>query len=275
MELPENRALFSIREMTKICGISRASLLRLEEDGFLIPCYINPNTGYRYYDMQNVTAVGQYQRLQTIGLSRKEISDIYFERVDCDSFIIDLKQKLAQMQHFLNEYEIRHDRSKSFSIFYTKLPSVTCYCTPIVGSSSEEIALNAFLFHEKCASEGYRLLGSEPLMATYDNRPSCLNPFNPQSKCTLCIPVFSDSKEDPNLQYFPYTEAISIIGFGSYNNELFNRLWTSLFDEVEKQKLEISGSPRLIYLVAPYTGAHYKPDDFCYECMIPIKKHKK
>ena len=63
MELPENRALFSIKEMCEICGISRASLLRLEEDGFLLPYRVNPDTGYRYYDMQNVTAVGQYQRM--------------------------------------------------------------------------------------------------------------------------------------------------------------------------------------------------------------------
>ena len=126
MKLPKNRALFSIKEMSEICGISRASLLRLEEDGFLLPYRVNPDTGYRYYDMQNVTAVGQYQRMQTIGMSRKEIADLYYERIDSAAFIAELRQKLARLQLFLNEYEMRHDRSKNFSVFYTALPAVTC-----------------------------------------------------------------------------------------------------------------------------------------------------
>ena len=142
MELPENRTLFSIKQMSEICGISRASLLRLEEDGFLLPYRVNPETGYRYYDMQNVTAVGQYQRMQTIGLSRKEIADLYYERIDSAAFIAELRQTLARLQRFLNEYEMRHDRSKSFSVFYTTLPAVTCLPFRTASENQEKIELS-------------------------------------------------------------------------------------------------------------------------------------
>lgn len=272
MELPENRTLFSIKQMSEICGISRASLLRLEEDGFLFPYRVNPETGYRYYDMQNVTAVGQYQRMQTIGLSRKEIADLYYERIDSAAFIAELKQKLARLQRFLNEYEIRHDRSKSFSVFYTTLPAVTCYCTPIGGSTIEEVAVNAYLAHEKCVNEGYTMLGSEPLTALYDSVETCLDPLGSQNDRTLCIPVAADHKDDPRLQYFPCSEALSIIGFGGYDS--LDGLWRRLFDEVGKRELEPAGAPRLVSLVAPYAGAHYKPNDYCFECVIPIKERK-
>ena len=272
MKFPENRALFSIKEMSEICGISRASLLRLEEDGILTPYRVNPDTGYRYYDMQNVTAVGQYQRLQTIGMSRKEIADLYYERIDSAAFITELRQKQARLQLFLNEYEMRHDRSKNYSVFYTGLPAVTCYCTPVGGSSLEEVAINSYLAHEKCVTEGYRMLGSEPLMALYDDYDTCLDPLGSQRDRTLCIPVVADSKNDPKLQYFPYTEAISILGFGSY--ELLDGLWHRLFDEVKKRHLEPTGSPRLISLIAPYAGAHYTLNDYCFECVIPIKERK-
>lgn len=275
MEFPENRALFSIREMSEICGISRASLLRLEEDGFLKPYFVNAETGYRYYDLQNVTAVGQYQRMQTIGLSRKEIADLYYERVDSAAFIAELRQKLARLQRFLNEYEMRHDRSKCFSVFYTALPAVTCYCAPIEGSSLEEVAVSSYLAHEKCVKEGYRMLGSEPLMAVYDDRATCLDPLGSNSRRTLCIPVAEDPEGDPKLRHFPYTEAISTLGFGSYGSyELLDGLWGRLFDEVEKRKLEPAGSPRLISLIAPYAGAHYTLNDYCFECAIPIRERK-
>ena len=100
-----NRALFSIKEMSNICGISRTSLLRLEEDGFLTPYHVNHETGYRYYDLLNVTA-------------------------------------------------------------------------------------------------GYRMHGSEPLMSIYDNFEDCVDPIGSNKKRTLCIPVISDSKNDPNLRFF-------------------------------------------------------------------------
>ncbi len=272
MDLPKNRTLFSIKEMSEICRISRASLLRLEEDGFLTPYRVNPDTGYRYYDMQNVTAVGQYQRMQTIGLTRKEIADVYYERIDSAAFIAKMRQKLSCLQRFLSEYEMRHDRSKSFSGDYTTRPAVTCYCTPVGGSSLEEVAVNSYLAHEKCVSEGYRMLGSEPLMALYDDFDTCLDPLGSQRNRTLCIPVAADPKDDPKLRYFPCTEALSVIGFGSY--ELLDGGWRRLLDEMKKRELEPSGSPRLISLIAPYAGAHYTLNDYCFECAIPIKERK-
>ena len=86
----KERRTFSVREMAHACGVSRSTLLRMAEDGFLTPYRIDPDSGYRYYDMQNVTAVGQYQRMQTIGLSRKEIADLYYERVDSAAFLNEL-----------------------------------------------------------------------------------------------------------------------------------------------------------------------------------------
>ena len=268
MKIPENRKLFSIKEMSDICGISRASLLRLEADGFLTPYRVNPETGYRYYDMQNVSAVGQYQRLQLIGLSRKEIADVYYERIDSDEFLAELRQKQAQLQRFLSEYELRHDRSKNFSAYYITLPEVTCYCARLKGYSFQEIAVSAYLAHEQCASEGYRLLGSEPLMSVYDDPDVSIDSL----ERTLCIPVIPRSEEDPKLRHFPQTEALAVLGFGSY--EILPELFRRLFDEVEKRKLEPAGAPRLISLIAPYAGAHYRIDEYCSECVIPIKERK-
>ena len=55
MIFPDNRKLFTIKEMTQACGVSRTTLIRMEEDGFLKPYRVDPDSGYRYYDLQNVT----------------------------------------------------------------------------------------------------------------------------------------------------------------------------------------------------------------------------
>ena len=63
MIYPEDIQLFSIHEFSRACGVSRASLLRMEECGFLTPYRIDPKTGYHYYDTHNVAGAGQFKLL--------------------------------------------------------------------------------------------------------------------------------------------------------------------------------------------------------------------
>lgn len=272
MIFPDNRKLFTIKEMTQACGVSRTTLIRMEEDGFLKPYRVDPDSGYRYYDLQNVTAVGQYQRLQEAGLSRKEIADLYYERVDSRKFLEAQRQKLSRLQRFLDEYELRHDHSKAFSVSYVTIPAVTCYCVEITTFSPEETATLSFLAHERCAAEGYRMLGSELLFGIPHEQFARMDYLGVEHHFTLCIPVLPDAKPDPQLRFFAATEAISILGFGGYS--IVPKLWDCLWAELEARGLTASGPARFIAHVAPYTGAHYKPEDFCYECVVPIKERK-
>jgi DNA-binding transcriptional MerR regulator len=63
MIYPEDIQLFSIHEFSRACGVSRASLLRMEECGFLTSCRIDSETGYRYYDAHNAAGAGQFKLL--------------------------------------------------------------------------------------------------------------------------------------------------------------------------------------------------------------------
>ena len=103
MIFTDQRRLFTSLQVCRACGISRTSLFRLEEIGFLTPYSVNPDTGYRYYDLQNITAVGQFQKMQEIGLSKKDIVDLYLERMDSEEFLKTQRQKLNMMQRFLDD----------------------------------------------------------------------------------------------------------------------------------------------------------------------------
>ncbi len=122
MGFTDKRQLFTSAEVCHTCGISKTSLFRLEECGFLKPYYVNPDTGYRYYDLQNITTVGQFQRMQEFGLSKKEITDVYYNRVDSAEFLKIQRQKLSRMQKFLDEYECYNthnsNNSGSFPTFF-------------------------------------------------------------------------------------------------------------------------------------------------------------
>lgn len=46
-----------MKDVVQACGVSRTTLIRMEKSGFLSPYRVDPGTGYRYYDMQNVAAI--------------------------------------------------------------------------------------------------------------------------------------------------------------------------------------------------------------------------
>ncbi len=273
MVFPEHIRLFTIREMCHACGVSRTTLIRMEESGFLKPCRVDPDTGYRYYDLQNVAAVGQYQFLNATGFSRREIADLYYERIDSRAFLRAQRQRLSRMQRFLDQYELRHDHSKNGLVSFVSLPAVTCFCEEVIASSDDEAGKLTYLLHEKCVAEGFQMHGSDPIFSIPPDGIADMDCLNLHHHGICCIPVVPDGRQDPRLRFFPATDAISIIGFGDY--AIVPSLWEKLWKEYHARELEASGPARLIALVAPYSGTHHKTDDFCYECAIPVKERKK
>lgn len=273
MQYPEERKLFTVKDVCRACGISRTTLLRMEESGFLTPYRVDPDSGYRYYDTGNIAAIGQYQWLQSAGLSRAQIADLYHGRINNEEFLKEQRKKLEAMRRFVNEFELRHDRSKDHTFSLRTLPEATCYCVEVGGISSfDKSGMLSYLAHERCVAEGYRLLGSEPMSVIIEDWRSWTEDSPPECGFTVCIPIVPGPgwESDPNLRRFPATEALSIIGFGEYS--VISGLWKSLFEELDARGLEPNGSARLIALVAPYVGDHIRPDEYCYECVVPVSE---
>ena len=40
--------------------------------------------------------------------------------------------------------------------------------------------------------------------------------------------------------------------------------------EMSEKNLTPSGPPRIVMHVGAYAGAHYKPEDYCYEFAVPV-----
>ncbi len=48
------KELYRISEVAKVTELSRSTIMRYEERGLLKPCYIDPSSKRRYYDIYNV-----------------------------------------------------------------------------------------------------------------------------------------------------------------------------------------------------------------------------
>ena len=268
MKYPEERKLFTIREVAKTCGVSRTTLIRMEECGFLKPFRIDSQTGYRYYDADNITSIGQYLLLQNLGLSRNEISDVYYQRVDPIAFYQTQRAKLARLNRLLNELELRVDHSKNFTTSFTDFPSLTCYCVYLEPTSSDGLEAAAYDTYGQCIKDGLHIQVTEPLFVIRNDDWNVNLPLQEKYNMTFCIPVSDPVDADPHLRVFPATRAFTMISFGDYS--VLPLLCKKIWNEIERRHLIPTGPIRINALMAPYVGAHIKPDDFCGEIIVPV-----
>ncbi len=305
----ENRALFSIKEASKASGVSRTTLIRLEKSGLLTPYRIDEQTGYRFYDAQNVAEVGQYQLMQTLGLSREEIADFYNQKYDTSAFLQEQQEKLNRMQNVLEEIKIRHDPSHHFSYSFIDLPKTVCYCvTKYMPSQAEGVSF-FYQVYVQAIKKGYRIKGNDPIFGLSEDefRNQTADSFEPR-KVTACIPVilseddkelsgseisdganfggdfsdgahFDDALFSNAISSSQLSEGVHLITFPAVkafsvlaygDYTIIGKFCKRFWTEIEERNIHPTGHVRFIGLLAPYVNKNISPREFCYRLVVPI-----
>ncbi len=267
MNYPNERHEFTVSELAHACGVSRKTLLRMEECGFLKPYRVNTDTGYRYYDAYNASSVGQYQLMQLLGLTRSQITDYYYDNIDRKEFLKTQKEKFSIMQRTLEELELRSDPTRNFSSSIIDVREICCYCDTTKISDYRDSEKFFYSTVEKCMIEGYTLLGLESLfgLSEYNFRKMTATPHN----VTACVPIVSPDKKDSHIVVFPKAKAFSMIAYGEYS--VIEKLCISFWEEFDKREFKAVGEARFEGIVAPYTGEHITSEQFCYRLLVPIE----
>ena len=71
--------LLSIGALSKQTGVHIKSLRYYDSLGILRPAYVDPSSGYRYYNLQQIPVVGAIQLCIDLGISLKHFTEYYSE----------------------------------------------------------------------------------------------------------------------------------------------------------------------------------------------------
>lgn len=104
--MKNNRLL--IGQMAKLNHTTLATLRHYDKVGILSPVYVNPETGYRYYDVQQCLVFHMIQHHKALNMSLKEIKEI-LRRNDYDFLEKIYKKKLDEVNQALAEFEFRKE----------------------------------------------------------------------------------------------------------------------------------------------------------------------
>lgn len=104
--MKNNRLL--IGQMARLNHTTLATLRHYDKVGILSPVYVNPETGYRYYDAQQCLVFHMIQHHKALNMSLKEIKEI-LRRNDYDFLEQIYKKKLDEVNQALAEFEFRKE----------------------------------------------------------------------------------------------------------------------------------------------------------------------
>ena len=242
-----DREVFTVAEVSEACGISRTSLIRLEESGFLKPYHTNSDTGYRYYDINNIVEIGRYKRLRNIGLTKNEITGIYYGTVDSARFLEKQRQKVNELQRFVDEFSLRNDHTKCHYSLLT-LPAQTCYCEDFWPNSFEDAEKMAHNVYEKVIAEGYNVTPEQPPFIISNDWSAITKDSLSGCRLTCCIHIVPNSRklQSVHIRDFHESEAFSICRFGDYT--ILHDTFLLLHEELFKRGLKPAGPVRFIAL---------------------------
>ena len=117
------KQFFQITEAARACGLSRSTLMRMEERGLLTPVFTAPDSGRRYYDNHNVARIMQIEKFKAMGLGSKEIADYFAQGGEAEVLLEALETRLQDLQRSVEEMRLRAAESESLSVQMMELLS--------------------------------------------------------------------------------------------------------------------------------------------------------
>ena len=263
----DKQNLFRMAQVAKSCGISRSTILRMEENRLLTPAYVNPKSGHRYYDNHNISHILEIENLKYMGIGTDEIAAYFESGGDADILLAALEKKMSLLHRSVEELRMRAGYGDNLSADIIELPAYTCCVKTCKGLTIAQKYTAMYDFYHECVSRGYAL-GREPLFCISERTDYLRGEISTEPfTFHVCVPVAPETAPAEAV-FFPACRALSVLYLGSYSN--FDTVWLALGREVNKRGLTPAGHPRVMGIVAPYTGREIAPDLYCSRLVLPV-----
>ncbi len=256
--------LFTVSQVSKSCGISRATLLRLEGRGLLLPVSVDKKSGYRYYDNHDVARILQIRHLLDIGLSYDEIHEYFDMNGNPEKLLSLLEARMYAAKRAYEEMKIRIENKPAVSFETISLPAYVCYAREFPGFSPTEKYNFMYALYHEAIEKGFRPLASEPLFNISKNTGLFREK---EERFICCIPLEPNYAPDDAL-VLDGCRAFSCLYCGNYDR--LTSVWDSFAKKIKELNIRPIDYPRVLGIVAPYTAREFKPENYVSRIAIPI-----
>lgn len=246
--------LFSINTLARTCNVSRATLLRMEQDGLLKPAYVNEDNSYRYYDCKSVAEVIRVINYQQLGFTKKEIAHIYNNPDSVRESLALLREHYEFVLRELEDLNLKIYDEKDIKIRETEISSGYYFrkCSKII-YSPEHVRRMALSGLQDFVSN--KMIGTgHKSMLLYVDDENCRGELDhKEHNCTMLIPTQKSDNE--NVIYQESFKALTLVcQYNYYKSEaLFDMLWNEAIHKglTPVGPVKITGLPEVVFDSVP------------------------
>jgi DNA-binding transcriptional MerR regulator/effector-binding domain-containing protein len=270
--------MYSIGQFSKVTGITVKALRFYHDEGVLIPSYVDPDSGYRYYNAHDAEKARIVARLRELEFSLNDIREMLAQ---CDDEA-DLLEYLERHRHDFQE-RIRRYRD------------VVSHLDQMIAREREarRVMQNATFDVEEKRLEPMLIAGVR-MQGKYGDcgkgfaqigrslgRYICGKPFNLYYDCEYrpddadleaCMPVRRPKAEVPgiSIRELPGGKCVSLVHKGPYDQ--LGRSYARVLDYIRDKGYEALLPSREVYLKGPGMIFRGNPHKYLTEIQVLIKE---
>jgi len=274
--LSENKKLYTIGDISNICGVPVKTLRYYDEINLFVPEKRDAETNYRYYTENQLLALQSIRKLKNYGFSLDEIHHILYES-NTEKIISSLSEKLNDIHEKISSFQLIYDEiSTSISnlklshasdeIRVEDIPERNIVYTNRIETSfkNDEIPVCRWFDIFELIRKN-RLKPKSSIMATFHNEP--LEQFL-KSSCQLEICMAVESCPPyPFFKKIPAFTAVTTYHRGSVSSII--NTYAKAIKWLNDKGYKISGDITEEYIVSVIDVCN--PDDYITKIIIPVE----
>ena len=264
-------ALFTVGQVAEACGVSRSTLLRLEDEGLLIPTVHDTK---RVYSFQDIMKLRQIKTLHSYGFTHAIIREYFEDNGNYTNLLALLAAKQSDIFYFMHEMEMRMDTTDtSLNVQDIYAPEIPCHCMPLGHKFPFYDVHREFINEQmrKIMKAGLEISPSRPLFVTtpWDDLAEGASLMEPR-EFVGHIPLASmPETRHPAVRLIPRHRVLSILVRGPHIP--IDDVVAKLRERIAKDNLEVCGPLFLISMVGPHLGLDIPPERYLARVALPIK----
>ena len=265
-----------IGHFARLCQVSIKTLRYYDEVGLLTPEYVDPDTGYRWYAIEQIAQVHRIMALKNLGLSLEQITTLQANGMSMSEFKamlrlkhIELRQQLLEAQMRLDQVEAQLtllDHQEHPASYDVVMKSVDSFLAATIRAPLEQFAdIGALTAEIYAYLQPLHLDGIDGAIL-YDYGEAGPG-VDAEGFVMLERTVPSTSRI--TVRYLPAVERMaSLVHHGTYAT--LSRSYTALMTWIEANDYTIIGPGREVYL---HGGVSQYDPSFVTELQFPIARH--
>lgn len=260
--------LFTMGQAVKAVGLSRSTVMRMEKRGLLVPAYVSPSSGNRYYDLYNIMRIMMVERLHDMGFTYEEAQQYFSAGADARDLLDLVEERLRLLQWTYEEMTLRAKTESHLSVRLGRMAGGWYYTEHSQGVSPQDKYNAAYDAYHHCVEKGYRL-SNGPLM-TVNHRTDYLEGRidTEPHEFDAYIPI-QPGQDAPETVCVPDYLALTLFYCGDFSE--LDEAYLRLGREVRLRGLKPEGYVRMDTVVGPPLGREVGLDKYRCRLILPVR----